>query len=219
MKTVFLEKEKIKDYICDCINSAKVERKEIENAKYHHSTSYKNAISICKYGILTLNDMNIIGIRNDSKEFLKIMDDTDSHVNGKNCISLSIVGLKDIYPNEEEYDPFTPNNVDFIISDEINASRISTNYGNEYLSFSSISKDNLKSVDVRLLELIYQNKLFMNNLSIEAIIQKYNNLKEIALELKRQQLQIPIREMSGSNILELNVQKIVDLPKIKLKKM
>lgn len=218
MRTVILEKENIKNYIYDCINSTKINGKEVDNAKYHHSTSYKNAISICKYGILTLSDMNLLGIRHDSHEFLKIMDDTDSHVNGKNSISLSIVGLNDIYPNEEEFDPFIPSNVDFLISDEIKAGRISTNYGNEFISFSSISKDYLKSVEVRLLKLISQDKLYMDDLSIEAIIHKYNYLKEIALELKSQQLQIPLREMSSTNISELNVDKIIDLPKILLKK-
>lgn len=47
------------------------------------------------------------------------MSDTESHVNGKNSVSLSVIGLKDLYPNEVEYNPFSPNLVDFLITSDI----------------------------------------------------------------------------------------------------
>lgn len=175
-------------------------------------------MSICKYGILTLINLNSKGIRKDTKEFLKIMGDIDSHVNGNNCVSLSVVGLTDIYPNEDEYNPFSPNLVDFLVSSDIQASRSSTHYGNEFLSFGSIMRDKIKSVDIRLLNLLCQDKSYMNDSSTQAIIKKYNHLREIALELKRQQLGLPLREMSESNIFEINIEKLADQPKLLLKK-
>lgn len=218
METILLEEENVLEYIYDSICKVKNDGEEVKNAKYHHNTAYKDAVSICKYGILTLIDMNLKGIREDTKEFLKIMGDIDSHVNGNNCVSLSVVGLTDIYPNEDEYNPFSPNLVDFLVSSDIQASRSSTHYGNEFLSFGSIMRDKIKSVDIRLLNLLCQSKSYMNDSSTQAIIKKYNYLREIALELKRQQLELPLREMSESNIFEINIDKLADQPKLLLKK-
>ncbi len=218
METILLEEENALEYIYDSICKVKNDGEEVKNAKYHHNTAYKDAVSICKYGILTLIDLNFKGIRKDSKEFLKIMSDIDSHVNGNNCVSLSVVGLTDIYPNEDEYNPFSPNLVDFLVSSDVQASRSSTHYGNEFLSFGSIMRDKIKSVDIRILNLLCQDKSYMNDSSTQAIIKKYNHLREIALELKRQQLGLPLREMSESNIFEINIEKLADQPKLLLKK-
>lgn len=218
METILLEEEHVLEYIYDSICKLKKDGEEVKHAKYHHNTAYKDAVSICKYGILTLIDLNLKGIRKDTKEFLKIMGDIDSHVNGNNCVSLSVVGLTDIYPNEDEYNPFSPNLVDFLVSNDIQASRSSTHYGNEFLSFGSIMRDKIKSVDIRLLYLLCQNKSYINDSSTQAIINKYNYLREIALELKRQQLELPLREMSESNIFEINIDKLVEQPKLLLKK-
>ena len=40
---------------------------------------------------------------------------------------------------------------------------------------------------------------------------------DIALEIKRQGLELPLREMSESNIYELEVDKVLSNPKIKIK--
>lgn len=74
-----------------------------------------------------------------------------SHVNCKNAVSLCVVALKDLYPNEDEYNPFSPNLVDFLVTSDIRVSRSSIHYGNEFLSFHSIKKEELKSIDIRLL--------------------------------------------------------------------
>ena len=79
-------------------------------------------------------------------------------------------------------------------------------------------RDKIKSVDIRLLNLLCQSKSYMNDSSTQAIIKKYNYLREIALELKRQQLELPLREMSESNIFEINIDKLADQPKLLLKK-
>lgn len=218
MDTVLLEEKNISEYVYDTIYKVMTNGDEIHNAKFHHNTAYKDVVSICKYGILTLNDLNFKGIRKDSDEFLEVMDDNESHVNGNNCVSLAIVGLTDIYPNEDEYNPFSPNLVDFLISSDIKASRSAIHYGNEFLSHSSISVENIKSIDIRLLKLLGQVQSHTSDCSLKTVLQNYNYLREIALFLKRQQLVLPIREMSESSIFELNVIELANKPKLLLKK-
>ena len=213
-----LSKSDALEYVCDTLSDVKYNGREVINAKYHHNTDYRYASLICKYGILTLEDLNYQGIRNDSDEFLKIMSDTGSHVNGKNAVSLSVVGLKDLYPNEDEYNPFSPNLVDFLITSDIRTSRFSIHYGNEFLSFHSIKKEELRSIDIRLLKLMQLKQSYLNETLVKAILQKYNYLIDIALELKKQQLEIPLREMSESNIFELDIEKMSNQHKLVLKK-
>lgn len=136
MDNIALSETDVLEYVCDILSDIKYNGTDVFNAKYHHNTDYKHASLICKYGILTLDDLNHQGIRNDSNEFLKIMSDTESHVNGKNAVSLSVVGLKDLYPKEDEYNPFSPNLVDFLITSDIKASRASIHYGNEFFKLS-----------------------------------------------------------------------------------
>lgn len=218
MGNVLIEEKNILEYVYDNIYDIKNSGHEIMNAKYHHNAAYKDAVSICKYGILTLKDMNSHGIRKDSEEFLKIMDDASSHVNGDDCVSLAVVGLTDIYSNEDEYNPFSPNYVDFLVSSDIKASRFSIHYGNEFLSCSSIAKENLKSLDIRLLKLLCRDNMSIGKSFIHNILQKYNYLIEIASELQIQKLELPIREMSESNIYELDINQLAEKPKILLKK-
>lgn len=141
------------------------------------------------------------------------MDDTDSHVNGIDSISLSVVGLTDLYRDEFEYDPYNPTQVDFNISSDVKAHRLTTHYGNEFLCNDSISIDKLRSVDIRLLELI---KLSEKGYSIRDIIDKYNCLKDIALAIKQSNLDIPFREMSSDN-LTMDIDKVSVTPKLILK--
>ena len=162
MDNILLSETDVLEYVSDTLSDIKYNGREVFNAKYHHNTDYKDASSICKYGILTLEDLNRQGIRNDSDEFLKIMSDTESHVNGKNAVSLCVVGLKDLYPNEDEYNPFSPNLVDFLVTSDIKVSRSSIHYGNEFLSFHSIKKEELKSIDIRLLKLIQTKKMYID---------------------------------------------------------
>ena len=218
MKSIILEEKNVLEYIYDSICSLRTYGGDVTDAKYHHTTSYKDAISICKYGILTLDDMNAYGIRKDSKEFLKIMCDTDSHVNGSDSVSLAIVGLNDIYPNEEEYNPFLPNLVDFLVSSDIKASRFSINYGNEFLSCGSIMRDKIRSIDIRFLKLLCHDKLNICDSSIQTILKKYNYLRKLALEIKYQKLELPLREMSENDIFELDKEKLLNQPRILIKK-
>lgn len=221
MKNILLEKKYALEYIKDIINDCKVGKSVVNNSKYHHNTNYEDASSICKYGILSLEDLNKLGIKNFPQEFLEKMDDIESHVNGKNGISLSIVGLQDIYPNEDVYDPYKPTQVDFLVSSDIQAFRSSIHYGNEYLSYNSISRDKLRAIDIRLLKLIEllenKNGNSLNEHSIQNIIQKYNSLKDIALTMKQYGLDIPFREMSYKDNFSMDIDKLSDTAVLKLK--
>ncbi len=181
------------------------------NDRYHHNSSYASAPSIIKNGILSLHDLHRNGIVNFSDSQLKIFDDTDSHVNGSDRVSLAVVGLDDLYKDEVEFNPFKPANVDFIVSSNIKASRNSTHYGNEFLSYGSIKNDMLRSVDVRILE--YLDRLSkLETTNVNDLINIYESLRNIAIALKESKLDIPLREMSKGN--SLDIDKIIEMPKL-----
>lgn len=218
MKTVFLEEKYILEYIKDIIQGIAMKNVDVNDAKYHHNTSYSDAASICQHGILTLNDLKRLKIKNYTEQFLNTMSNIESHINGIDAVSLSVVGLKDLYPYEEEFDPFDPNCVDFLVSNEIKTGRSSINYGNEFLSYSSISPDKIRAIDIRILELVslVEKKLFSDYHSVESIIKNYNHLKDIALIIKNCGLDVPLREMSCQNV-SLDVDKLASTPKLVLK--
>ena len=219
MTTILLEKKYVLEYLKDILNDVKKTSFVVNHAKYHHNTSYRDASSICQYGILSLVDLDKLGLKNYTTEFLQKMDDIESHVNGSTAVSLSVVGLQDLYPNEDEYDPFIPSKVDFLISSDIKVGRSAIHYGNEFLSYESIGIDKLRSVDIRLLKLIelVEKGFSSNYYSIESVIEKYNYLKNIALTMKQFQLDIPLREMSYQDNSLMDVDKLSSTPKLLLK--
>lgn len=219
MNTILLEERYILEYIKDILHDIKIGSSIVNNAKYHHNTDYRDASSICQYGILTMIDLKKLGIKNYTEEFLQKMDDIESHINGNGAVSLSVVGLQDLYPNEDEYNPFSPSQVDFLVSSEIQTGRTSIHYGNEFLSYKSIGIDKLRSVDIRLLKLIelIEKRASSNNYSIQSVIEKYNYLKNIALTIKHSQLDIPLREMSYQDNSSMDVDKLFSTPKLVLK--
>lgn len=154
MNEIVIDEEFVLEYIREMIHDASLELAPIKQARYHHNTGYCNAPSSCKYGILTANDLKQLKIRDFTEEDMKKLADTDLHINGVDSVSLSVVGLQDLYPNEYEYNPFLPYKVDFLVSSDIQAYRSSIHYGNEFLAFRGIKTEKLRSVDIRLLELI-----------------------------------------------------------------
>ncbi|MBE6139750.1 MAG: hypothetical protein E7174_04580 [Firmicutes bacterium] len=217
MNKLLLEEKYILEYIRDTINDFKIQPVNVSNNKYHHNSNYKDAPLIIKYGILSLLELNRLGIKKYSKEILKLMDDTESHINGIDSVSLSIVGLPDLDMKKDEYNPFHSNEVDFTISDDIRTRRNSKHYDNEFLCYNSISVDKLKSVDIRLLNLIKSKERYTDYYSIEQIIDKYNCLGDIASQLRESNLDIPFREMSIDN-LTMDIDKVSNTPKLILKK-
>ena len=218
MNTILLEEKYILEYIKDMLNDIKLGTKILNDAKYHHNTRYYDAPSVCQYGILSLNDLNKLGIKKFNSDFLEKMSDTESHINGIENVSLAVVGLDDIYPNEYEYNPLSPESVDFLVASDVTTSRSSIHYGNEFLT-NSISVDKLRSVDIRLLKLIelFENGEFKKNYSIQKIIEKYNYLKSIACIMKQVELDMPLREMSCENGILMDLDKLSSYPELILK--
>lgn len=215
-----VQKEYVLEYILDTLNDLIVSKEVVHGAKYHHNTPYKTAASICEHGILTMNDLEKLGISKYSKDILFKMADHESHVNGIDAVSLSVHGLSDLSKDEDEYNPFNPHNVDFLISNDIQVRRSTTHYGNEFLSFGSIDNTLIKSIDIRILKLIKQVNLNDVNeeKQIKSIIEKYNHLREISKVLKDNNLDIPFREVTNSNKNLIDTDKLASTPKLVLKK-
>lgn len=210
---ITIDRKHIKEFLYDTLNSYRIKSKYIEEGLYHHNSSYKDGISIIKNGILSLEELNKKEIIKLSEEQLKMCDDTSSHANGKNGISLSIVGLTDLYRDEDEYSPFIPDLLDIVISKEVNARRTSINYGNEFIVSKKISSRLFESIDVRLFKLIDRIK---HESDLKKVIENYNHLLDIAQAIKEKQVEICLREMSDEN-LTLDIESLSKSPKVFVK--
>ena len=217
MSIIELDDEHLIEYITDMICTFRAKILHVQNARYHHTTRYRDASSLCRHGILTLEDLNKRGIRNDSPEFIRRMDDIDSHINGADGISLAVVGLTDLYPDEFEYNPYEPTKVDFLISSDVKARRVTSHYGNEFIHNGSIDLIDFESVDVRILELILKSQETGLKLPRDTLIEIYNYLIEMSKELANNGYNIPLREMSEKEGYRLDISKISQSPKIKIK--
>lgn len=216
MNEIYIDEKNVLEYIEDTLSSFKLGKYKINDAKYHHNTSYKDAPSIIENGILSLRDINDLRIRKYSKDRLEILSDITSHVNGNDGISLSVPYLDDLYEDEFEYDPFNMYNVDFLVSSDIKASRNSIHYGNEFISYERIFPEKLRSVDIRLLTYLNSIKNKPNLDKIINLIHNFNSIKDIALALYDMNLYMPFREMSYSDS-EMDVKKIANMPKLIVK--
>ena len=211
-----LEEKFVLEYIQDMLATYKLRNgNELQGAKFHHNSSYDDAPLIVKHGILPIKDIVALGLKNYSEEFLKVAGDTESHVNGDSAISLSIKGLDDLRPDEWEYNPDNPLNVDFRIDSGIKAGRSSIHYGNEYLSHQAIHPDKIRSIDIRLLQLIQRKK---QDEDVKDIVNKYNNLIEIAKQVVETKLDVPLRERTEDARLILDANMLADASKLTLKK-
>lgn len=212
-----LNEKYVVDYIIEKLNLNRSELKRFDNAKYHHNSSYRHALLILKHGILSLERLQKKGIVNYTDEQMKILSDTDSHINGISGISLSVQGLNDLYEGEEEYDSSCHDYIDFIISDNVNAKRMTNHYGNEYVTFSDILLNDIKSLDFRIIKLI-KEKYNNGNLDnfYEELIYKYNMVLYTAKEIKKRNLKIQMREMSEEEI-NLDIESLSKLPILEIK--
>ena len=217
MTYIELDDEHLIEYITDMISTFRTNVLHVQNARYHHTTKYKDAPSVCKHGILTLEDLNRWGIRNDSPEFIRRMDDIDSHINGADGISLAVVGLTDLTRDEFEYNPFEPTRVDFLVSSDVQARRNAKHYGNEFIHTGSINLAEIESVDVRILELIRKSQEIGIGIPHSLLINIYNYLIEISIALANNGYNIPLREMSEYEGYKIDIEKASKADKIKQK--
>lgn len=215
MNEIIIKEKYILEYIRNMLYACSYAIKNIDdNAyQYHHNTAYEYAPSIIKYGILSIEELNSLGIRSYSKDYLKFIDDIESHVNGKDGISLSVTGLTDLYKDEDEYDPCQSNIVDFLVDENIKTVRNTTHYGNEFISENKISNDRIISADIRIIN-------YINNLSekegkaIFSVINKYNQIIMMSKEILRHNRNIQMREMSEGVNRKIDVEKMSEMPRL-----
>jgi hypothetical protein len=207
----------ILEYIRDNLLMCKNGEKSFNNDLFHHNTNYGSAPSVIQNGILSLQQLKDLHLSNISEKSLKLADDTSSHINGKDGISFSKVGLTDLYRDEMEYCPFNPRYVDILVGDII-AHRNSEHYGNEFIAKDSVMPDKFRSVDIRLLEFIRAIENSNNNYSIEELIRDYNYLRKIALVMKENKLDIPLRETSNDANITLDIDSLSNKKELILKR-
>lgn len=219
MSKILLEEKEVLDYVEESINGIKGNVVEVVDDKFHHNTKYEDTISIIENGILSGKEQNKIGLVSD--EQLELFSDIESHANGSESISLAVVGLTDLNPDEIEYDPFSEKHVDILISGDVQARRVSTNYGNEFLTDDSILSDKFRAIDTRLLAYIETIRTSSNDsfdVSVNQLLDNYNRLREVALLIKQRSLNIPIREMSKNEGNGLDINRLSNMPKVKVMK-
>ncbi len=212
MKKIYVQKENVLNYILELLNIYKGETIKLENARYHHNTDYKDGKNVVENGILTLQSLSDKGLMELSKEQLKIMDDTSSHINGINGVSLAVVGLKDLYRDEFEYDPFDDSKLDIIVDTSLHARRTSTNYGNEYIADGNIDVSYIRAIDIRLEECINKVLNTEDEKIIIEMVERFNYLIEIASSLINSN--ILLREASFEQYKVLDKENIAKLNKI-----
>lgn len=215
MKDFSVQKENALKYILELLKIYKGKTVKLENARYHHNTNYKDGKSVVNNGILTLQSLYDKGLMELSEEQLKIMDDTSSHINGINGVSLAVVGLTDLYRDEFEYDPFMDSKLDIIVDSSLHARRTNINYGNEFIADGDIDISYIRAIDIRLEE--YINKVLNTddkNVIFE-IVEKFNYLIDIASSLVNSS--ILLREASFEEYRALDKKCIANLNKLIIK--
>ncbi len=220
MKEIAVDRRQICNYIREKMSDFSKYPVEVVNTEYHHCTLYGDGLSIVMNGILTLSELNRLGVKKYSNDQLKRLSIVDSHVNGIDGISLAVMGLKDLYDNEEEYCPYCNNRLDFLIDSRVHAHRIATNYGNEYISYENIENSMIKAIDIRLLCYIKEKENNIEKLTNDEyikIIEKYNHIRSIANAIVKQKLDIIMRENSDFKNTNLDLEKIVDSPRLVLR--
>lgn len=216
-----LEEKDIINYIIDILYTNKKAAEEVNRARYHHNTTYDNTPIVIQRGILSTRERAKLENRPLTDKELLLYND-ENYVNGLDNISLSVVGLNDLYSDELEYNPFSPVKTDILITSDIRAGRCSQNYGNEFLASDRIENVDFRAIDIRLL----QNLNNFNNgnygywttrqQALELMVNNYNYLKQIAIAIIDQGLDIPLRDMSDQNV-TLDIDKMSKVPELILK--
>lgn len=220
MSDIKLDRCDVVNYVKNTLDNSKTNFDEVTDAKYHHNTKYCDASSVIRLGILTMSELNKLKLRHDSPESLKVMNDTLSQVNGLDGVSLAVTGLDDLYPDEDEFDPFLSDAVDFRIADTLSPrpGRDSTKYGNEFIYRGIIKPEEFRAIDIRILEYIEQlenNVSNMGSRSIEELKNNYNNLLDMLKVLKDANLDVPVRETFGG--FSIDKEKMSECPRIVIK--
>lgn len=208
----YFSKEDIINYAYYILNISKTKRIDFDSLTYHHNTDYQAGILVVAHGILSLSSLNKIGLASFSDDELKRLSDIESHVNGIDNVSLSVVGLQDLYEGEDEYNPFSVDKLDIIVDQSIKAFRSSIHYGNEFLSRGDIHPKYIKSIDVRIEEYLKKIENSESMDEIFSLVEKINSLLDIATTIKNSN--ILLREVSFDQNEQLDARKLSRLPRI-----
>lgn len=184
----------------------------IESSKYHHNTTYEKVPVLIENGILSFKLLKELNKEEITEREMYLRSDP-CYVNGIDHISVSksLFLYGDDYKNDELYDHTLPGRIDIVLSDKIPAYGIGINYANEFLVKDKIDIDMFNSIDIRLL-----SYLLISDDSND-LISKYNNLRNLAILLKKKNIDIPIREMSD-DLFSINKEKLSSAPILVLKK-
>ena len=125
---------------------------------------------------------------------------------------MAVVGLKDLYRDEFEYDPFDDSKLDIIVDTSLHARRTSTNYGNEYIADGNIDVSYIRAIDIRLEECINKVLNTEDEKTIIEMAERFNYLIEIASSLINSN--ILLREASFEQYKVLDKENIAKLNKI-----
>lgn len=216
----------IKDNIYSCVISPR----NITDVKFHHNISIREVPNILKYGLLSKKLKTSILENRELTEYEKNIYSDEFYVNGENYISLSSVeeNFCDMYKGEFIWDPYTKLSADIIINSDVKSYRNTTNYFNEYLVLDKVSTHMFNSIDVKIFK-IFNSKFFSlekdtEEYKIKLLIEYYEYLKYIAIAMKKNNINIPLREISSvtnkdeyDKALNLDYEKVIELPKIKIK--
>lgn len=207
---------KIYSLVKEAIYSCKEPFTEVDNAKFHHNIAYKDLPAVLQYGILSYRKkIEKIENRqlNDNERFIY---NDECHVNGIDSVSLSSMEINKNLVSDDEwlYDHEDHNTADIVVSSDVRVVRNRTNYANEFLVDDIVATNQFKAIDFRLLSDNYITT--SNEFDRERFIENYNSLRKIAISLKENNLNIPIRERSLEDF-NLNVDALETLPELRVK--
>lgn len=217
----------IKENIHSCVTK----KIELDDFKYHHNLSSKNVPTVLQHGLLSKkNQVERLENRKLTQNELFLFSD-DSHVNGIDYISVS--NMQDDFSmmseNEIYYNAYFTNNPDIIVSKEIKAHRSAITYFNEFIIEGEIPVSMFKCINVRILKFIEsklsKNNSVLNEEEIQKILEYYRDIRNIAIIMEKNNMNIPLKEASyitcveeeNTKSLTLDLIKVKKLPKIKIK--
>ncbi|MBQ9072196.1 MAG: hypothetical protein IJY25_03460 [Bacilli bacterium] len=193
----------------------------IVDAEFYHQIKMQRVPQVLKNGLFSKRKIAELEGRELTPHERSLYSD-DGRVNGLDYISLSNMNLDFSKMGEKElyFDPFNTIEANIIVSKDINISRSTHNYFNEYLVKDRISPKQFNAIDTRILKILdfdfhdtEKNKLENR---IQLMLEYYNYLRNIAITLKENKLDIPLREVSDE-VITLNPKKVIRMPHFQLK--
>lgn len=215
------ERDLIYDLFLDIFLDSRIKTKEVHGIKYHHNRSYYSTSKVAKHGILSMKESYKLGLLDLTEEELKKYS-LEDHINGIDHISLASteIDYSKVRKNEFIYCPISFYGTDILISNNVKARRVSTHYYNEFLVEDKVLPEEFRALDIRILKEIRDKTTKYSNYMSESVLQdlinKYNNIRQIAMTIIESNLDIPFREMSFENI-TLDTAKIASAPILMLK--